>query len=278
VLGSSAGFSTGPLGGDGTTDLRRDRAGATSTGPAQTPQNALVRFSYSLSRTDLVHTVAVLTDQITSLLSQYGYAAICVLMLLESACIPIPSEVTMLFGGALTSAAFAGSGNELELFWVIVAGVSGNLVGSWLAFWAGVAGGRPMVDRFGRYLLIRPHEVDRAHAFFERRGDATVFVARLLPVVRTFISLPAGIAEMPLGKFTLYTTLGCIPFVTALAFLGHAAGANWPSVEGFLAPFSWLIAGVLVVLGSVYVARRWRQVRAEYAAIDAQRGASEPEA
>jgi membrane protein DedA with SNARE-associated domain len=225
-----------------------------------------------------VHTVAVLTDQITDLLSQYGYAAIFVLMLLESACIPIPSEVTMLFGGALTSAAFAGSGNELDLFWVIVAGVSGNVVGSWLAYGAGVLGGRPMVDRYGRYLLIRPHEVDRAHAYFERRGDATVFVARLLPVVRTFISLPAGVAEMPLGKFTLFTTLGCILFVTALAFLGHAAGANWPSVEGYLAPFSWLIAAVLLVLGSSYVARRWRQVRAEYAAIDARREATDPDA
>lgn len=219
-----------------------------------------------------------MTDQIASLLLEYGYAAIFVLMLLESACIPIPSEVTMLFGGALTSAAFAGSGNELSLIWVIVAGVSGNLVGSWLAYGVGVAGGRPMIDRYGRYLLIRPHEVDRAHTFFERRGDATVFVARLLPVVRTFISLPAGIAEMPFWKFTLFTTLGCIPFVTALAFLGHAAGENWPTVERFLAPFSWLIAGILVVLGSVYVARRWRQVRAEYAAIDAQREASGPEA
>ena len=246
--------------------------------PAQTPENALVRFSYSLSRSEPVHAVAVLTDQITNLLSQYGYAAIFVLMLLESACIPIPSEVTMLFGGALTSVAFAGVGNELSLFWVIVAGVTGNLVGSWLAYGVGVSGGRPMIDRYGRYLLIRPHEVDRAHSFFERRGDATVFVARLLPVVRTFISLPAGIAEMPWGKFTLFTTLGCIPFVTALAFLGHVAGANWPEVERFLAPFSWLILGALVVLGAVYVGRRWRQVRAEYAAIDAEREASEPEA
>ncbi len=246
--------------------------------PAQTPQNALVRFRYSPSRSDPVHAVAVLTDQITSLLSQYGYAGIFVLMLLESACVPVPSEVTMLFGGALTSAAFAGTGNELTLLWVILAGVAGNLVGSWLAYGAGAAGGRPLVDRFGRYLLIRPHEVERAHTFFERRGDATVLVARLIPVVRTFISLPAGVAEMAVGKFTLFTTLGCIPFVTGLALLGHAAGANWPKVERFLAPFSWLILGVLVVLGSVYVARRWRQVRAEYAAIDARREASGPEA
>jgi membrane protein DedA with SNARE-associated domain len=218
-----------------------------------------------------VHSVAVLTDQITHLLTQYGYAAIFVLMLLESACVPIPSEVTMLFGGALTSAAFAGSGSELSLFWVGFAGVAGNLTGSWLAYWAGRAGGRPMVDRYGRYLLIRPHEVDRAHGFFERRGDATVFVARLLPVVRTFISLPAGVAEMPFWKFTLYTTLGCVPFVYALAFLGHVAGAHWRKVERALAPFSLLILVALVVMGVAYVARRWTKVRAEYAALDAGR-------
>lgn len=113
--------------------------------------------------------------------------------------------------------------------------------------------------------------MDRAHAWFEQRGDATVFVGRLLPVVRTFISVPAGVAEMNLGKFTLYTTLGCVPFVYALAWLGHVAGGSWTKVESVLAPISWLIVAVLVVLALVYVARRWRQVRAEYAALDAER-------
>jgi membrane protein DedA with SNARE-associated domain len=238
--------------------------------------NPVIASAYSRTRSDHpMHTIAVLTDQITHLLTQYGYVAIFVLMLLESACVPIPSEVTMLFGGALTSAAFAGTGNELNLFWVGFAGVAGNLVGSWLAYWAGRTGGRPMVDRYGRYLLIRPHEVDKAHAFFERRGDATVFGARLLPVVRTFISLPAGVAEMPLGKFTAYTALGCVPFVYVLAYLGHLAGANWQKVERLLAPFSWLIIAALVVLGAVYIARRWTKVRAEYAELDAAREAAD---
>ena len=155
-----------------------------------------------------MHAVALLTDQITSLLLDYGYVAIFVLMALESACVPIPSEVTMLFGGALTSAAVAGPGAELSIFWVGFAGVAGNLVGSWLAYWVGWKGGRPMIDRYGRYLLIRPHEVDRAHTWFETKGEAAVFGARLLPVVRTFISLPAGIARMPFWKFTLFTVLG----------------------------------------------------------------------
>ena len=132
-----------------------------------------------------------------------------------------------------------------------------------------------MVDRFGRYLLIRPHEVDRAHVFFERRGDATVCVARLLPVVRTFISLPAGVAEMPFWKFTSYTILGCVPFVYALAYLGHVAGANWQKVEKTLAPFSFLILAVLAFLAIAYVARRWTKVRAEYAALDAAREAGD---
>lgn len=215
--------------------------------------------------------VAILTDQITSLLLDYGYVAIFVLMALESACVPIPSEVTMLFGGALTSAAVAGPGAELSIFWVGLAGVAGNLVGSWLAYGVGWKGGRPMIDRYGRYLLIRPHEVDRAHVWFETRGEAAVFVARLLPVVRTFISLPAGIARMPFWKFTLFTVLGCVPFVYALTFLGHAAGRNWEQVQHVLAPISWIILAVLIVLGAIYVARRWRQVRTEYAALDAQR-------
>ena len=107
----------------------------------------------------------------TQALADYGYLAIFVLMLLESACIPIPSEVTMLFGGALTTAAFAGAGNELTLAGVVLAGTLGNLIGSWLAYWAGDYGGRPMIDRLGRYLLIRPHEVDRAHAWFQKRGE-----------------------------------------------------------------------------------------------------------
>src|SRR5262245_40467518 len=192
-------------------------------------------------------------------------------MLLESACVPIPSEVTMLFGGALASPGFAGAGNELALGWVIVAGVAGNLVGSWLAYWAGAAGGRPLLERFGRYVLMRPHEVDRAHDWFEHHGEAAVFFGRLLPVIRTFISLPAGIARMSPVRFTLYTLLGCIPFVGTIAWLGYHAGENWEQVERALQPFSYLIAAVLVVLGVAYVARRWRVVRAEYAALDTLR-------
>jgi membrane protein DedA with SNARE-associated domain len=117
--------------------------------------------------------------------------------------------------------------------------------------------------------------VDRAHTWFEQRGEVTVFIARLLPVVRTFISLPAGVARMDLGRFTAYTLLGCIPFVYALAIAGHVAGTNWEHVQTLIAPISWLIAGVVLILGAVYVARRWKSVRAEYATLDAQRALEE---
>lgn len=204
----------------------------------------------------------------TNWIVDYGYAAVFVLMLLESACVPIPSEVTMLFGGALASAGLSGEEQQLNLVLVVLAGTAGNLVGSLLAYWAGAVGGRPLFERFGRYLLIRPHEIERAHGWFERHGEAAVFFGRLLPVVRTFISLPAGIARMNPGRFVLYTVLGCLPFVAALAWLGHEAGGNWVKVEHVLQPFSWLIAGAILTLGAVYVARRWRRVRAEYAALD----------
>jgi membrane protein DedA with SNARE-associated domain len=217
--------------------------------------------------------LALLTDFVTRDVTTYGYAAIFLLMLLESACVPIPSEVTMLVGGALTTREFAGAGNELNLVLVAVAGIAGNLAGSLLAYWAGAAGGRPLVDRFGRYLLIRPHEVDRAHAWFERRGHAAVFVGRLLPVIRTFISLPAGVAGMPPRRFTLYTLLGCVPWVFGLAIVGAALGSQWDRADRLIQPVGWLIAIVFVGGLAAWVGRRWTVVRAEYAALDRERGA-----
>jgi len=228
--------------------------------------NALLGSGYSLAEGPRL--LALFTNFITNTVSNYGYLAVFVLMLLESACVPIPSEVTMLFGGALTVTAFAGAGNELSLPWVIAAGVAGNLIGSWLAYWAGAAGGRPFVDRFGRYLLIRPHEVDRAHAWFEQRGQRAVFVARLLPVVRTFISLPAGVAKMPVRRFTLYTVLGCVPFVAALAWAGAAAGSQWEKVAKYIQPVAWLLFAAIIAGIGAFIARRWKVVRAEYAELD----------
>ena len=210
-----------------------------------------------------------LHEWIVHLIGDHGYLAVFVLMVLESACIPVPSEVTMLFGGALASAEFAGDRRQLDLVTVGLLGTAGNLVGSWLAYWAGAVGGRPLIDRFGRYLLILPHEVDRAHEWFERRGELAVFVSRLLPVIRTFISLPAGVARMPFWRFTVYTVLGCLPWTFALAWLGYELGERWTTVEAVLQPIAWAIVAVLVALGAWWIARRYRKVRAAYAAIDA---------
>ena len=188
----------------------------------------------------------------TGEIARYGYLAIFVLMLLESACIPIPSEVTMLFGGALVTAPFLAPEQQLEFWLVVLAGTLGNLVGSWLAYWAGYSGGRPLIDRWGRYLLIRPHEVDRAHAWFERHGQAAVFFGRLLPVIRTFISLPAGVVRMRFWRFTVYTVLGCLPWVIALTWIGALLGERWDRAEAIIRPFAWMIAGALL-LGLVVV-------------------------
>ena len=259
-----------PTARDGTTGPGASRA-ASATGRAlRKPENPLVRCGYSRPRRGppLLET---LHETITTLIGDYGYVAIFVLMVLESACIPIPSEVTMLFGGALASPGFAAPGHELDLVLVALVGTLGNLVGSWLAYGAGSAGGRPLVDRFGRYLLILPHEVDRAHGWFERRGELTVFVSRLLPVIRTFISLPAGVARMPFWRFTIYTILGCLPWTFALAWLGYVLGENWAKVEDFLQPVAWAIV-IALGLGVVWwVAHRYRKVRAAYAALDAAR-------
>jgi len=210
--------------------------------------------------------LALFTDFVTGEIARYGYVAIFVLMLLESACIPIPSEVTMLFGGALVTAPFLAPEQQLEFWLVVLAGTLGNLVGSWLAYWAGYSGGRPLIDRWGRYLLIRPHEVDRAHEWFERRGQAAVFFGRLLPVIRTFISLPAGVVRMNIWRFTVYTVLGCLPWVLALTWIGALLGERWDRAEAVIRPFAWAIAIALVLAVAWFVWHRVRQIRREEAA------------
>lgn len=209
-------------------------------------------------------TLAFLQNFITTQIRDNGYLAVFVLMLLGSACIPIPSEIVMMFGGALASSTFAATalGDEsakLSLVVIILVGLAGSLVGSWLAFWLGYAGGRPLIDKWGRYLLFRPHEVDRAHEWFERHGEALVFFGRLIPLLRAFVSLPAGIARMNFGKFTLYTFLGIVPWTIGLAWAGYALGERWTTVEHWMAPLS-ILAGVVLVVGLAWwVSKRVRQ-------------------
>lgn len=194
---------------------------------------------------------------ITDYLGAYGYPAVFVLMVLESACIPIPSEVTMVFGGFLVSR------GELDFVWVALIGTIANVIGSWLAYWVGYVGGRPLINRWGRYVLLREHELDRAHDWFERRGELAVFVSRLLPVIRTFISLPAGVARMNFWKFTLYTFLGCLPWTFALTWAGVLLGENWETFLRYGDPISWAIAAITLAVVAWWLIRRIRARRAE---------------
>jgi membrane protein DedA with SNARE-associated domain len=182
---------------------------------------------------------------VQNFIAQYGYLAVFLLMLAESACIPVPSEVIMLFGGALAAGAVPGA--HPSLVGIIVAGVLGNVAGSYIAWAVGRYAGQAAVRRWGHRVGIRDREVDRATVWFERHGPAAVLVGRLIPVVRTFISLPAGFAAMPPVRFGVYTTLGCIPWTAALAIAGYELGANWQSVaNGFHGP-TYAIAGIVVV-------------------------------
>ena len=122
--------------------------------------------------------------------------------------------------------------------------------------------------------MIRPHEVDRAHAWFERNGDAAVFFSRMIPVVRTFISVPAGVARMNFAKFTLYTVLGCLPWTLALAWIGYVLGGNWAAAERVIGPVAWMIVAAIIVGGVWWVSRRWRRVREEYEELDRARDAA----
>ncbi|HVT67471.1 MAG TPA: DedA family protein [Trebonia sp.] len=192
------------------------------------------------------------------LISAYGYLAVFVLMLAESACVPVPSEVIMMLGGAL--AAGAVSGAHPALTGVVAAGVLGNVAGSYLAWAVGRYAGQAAVARWGRRIGVREHEVGRAVAWFERHGPVAVLVGRVIPVIRTFISLPAGFAAMPAAEFGLYTTLGAIPWTAALGIAGYALGANWEAVANDFHGPTYVIAGLLVAALAVLVARRRRAV------------------
>jgi membrane protein DedA with SNARE-associated domain len=188
---------------------------------------------------------------LTSLYGAVGYLGVMVAMAIESAMIPLPSELILPFAGFLVSDRSAveplthGPWN----FWIVVlVATIGNTIGSVIGYFIGAWGGRPFLERWGRYLLIRPHEIELADRFFQRYGAQTAFFSRLLPIVRTFISFPAGVARMPLGKFIVYSTLGAFPWSVLLVFAGEQLGSRWQEIRHALQPFDLLIA-VLVVAG-----------------------------
>ncbi|MBS1882087.1 MAG: DedA family protein [Actinobacteria bacterium] len=176
----------------------------------------------------------------TEFISSVGLPAVFVLMTLESACIPIPSEAIMLFAG------FAVSKGELTLVGIVAAGVLGNLVGSLVGYGIGYFGRTDLLERH-RLFHVSPARLRQAEGWFERYGDATVFFSRMLPIVRTFVSVPAGVAKMPLARFSILTTLGSIPWVLALALVGQGVGDNWESWRHNLAYLDYVVAAAIVV-------------------------------
>ncbi len=202
--------------------------------------------------------IEALAALIVATISSIGYAGIVVLMAIESACIPLPSEIIMPFSGYLV---FTG---RFDLMLVATAGALGCNLGSTVAYAVGYYGGRPLVEKWGAYILVSRRDLAMVDQFFGRFGSITVFISRLLPVVRTFIALPAGIARMPQLKFQIYTFLGSWPWCFALAYIGAKLGERWnsdPTLRDFLHRFDALIIGVMAIAIIWYVRRHWKHRR-----------------
>jgi membrane protein DedA with SNARE-associated domain len=186
---------------------------------------------------------------VTSAFASLGYGGVLVLMALESCNIPIPSEIILPLAGFLV-------GQGKFSFWpAVLAGAIGGTLGSIVSYWIGAVGGRPLLLKYGKYILISEHDAKRADRFFEWHGEVTAFVSRLLPVVRTFISLPAGITRMHFGKFVIYTFAGSLLWSIVLVFVGQLLGANWIEVREFLQRFDYLIVAIIVAAVIWYVYR-----------------------
>lgn len=200
--------------------------------------------------------ISYLTNLIISVISTSGYLGVFLLMTAESALIPIPSEITMTFAGYLAS---VGKFN----FWMVVfAGALANLVGSWMAYWLGYWGEKPLVvnliRKYGKFLLISEHEFHRSEKWFRTYGESISFFSRLLPVVRTFISLPAGISRMNFWRFSIFTFLGSFIWSAFLTYVGFVLGKNWNSLHPYYQKFEYVIVGCVAILGIYYI---WHKVK-----------------
>jgi membrane protein DedA with SNARE-associated domain len=209
---------------------------------------------YCLGMTEKI--LAILAHFIVATISASGYLGIALLMAIESACIPLPSEIIMTFSGYLVHT------GRFQLIWAATAGAVGCNLGSAVAYWVGAYGGRPLIERFGRYVLLSKRDLDRTTRFFLKYGAITVFAARLLPVIRTFIALPAGIAKMPLLRFHVYTFLGSWPWCFALTYAGMRLGQSWDTDPRFKAAFHHFhtVAVLLLLIGIVwFLWSHWKQ-------------------
>lgn len=189
---------------------------------------------------------------IIATISALGYGGIILLMAIESANIPLPSEIVMPFAGFLVA------DGELNLWLVALAGAIGCLVGSVVSYWLGVKGGRPLIEKYGRWIFVSHHDLNLADKWFKKYGEATVFFARLLPIVRTFISFPAGIAKMNFGRFVIYSFLGSFPWTLGLAFVGQKMGENWQNIREYFHGFDLIILGLIIILIFWWIFRHLR--------------------
>jgi membrane protein DedA with SNARE-associated domain len=206
----------------------------------------------------LEQVISALAAWIVAVISAAGYFGIVILMAIESACIPLPSEVIMPFAGYLVSV------GRFSLIGAATMGALGCNIGSTIAYFVAAGGGRKALERWGAYVLVSAAELDHAEHFFARYGAITVFVGRLLPVVRTFIAFPAGLARMPMGKFQIYTFLGSWPWCFGLAYVGYVLGARWnsdPTFRELFHRFDIVIVGLLVAGFIWFVWTRWRESR-----------------
>ncbi len=202
------------------------------------------------------HIISMVVSWIVEVISAAGYFGVVLLMAIESACIPLPSEVIMPFAGYLVSI------GQFSLLGAATAGALGCNVGSTLAYVVAAGGGRKALERWGAYILISPAEIERADHFFARYGAVTVFVGRLLPVIRTFIAFPAGLARMPMTKFQIYTFLGSWPWCFGLAYAGDALGRRWnsdPTLREIFHEFDAVIVAIVLAGFAWFVWSRWRE-------------------
>lgn len=191
---------------------------------------------------------------IVAVIATLGYSGIVLLMAIESACIPLPSEIIMPFSGYLVST------GQMNLWLVALAGAVGCVLGSLVAYWVGMKGGRPLIEKYGRYLLVSKHDLDLADRWFEKRGEIIVFVSRMLPAIRTFIAFPAGVARMNLKRFVIYTFAGSFPWCLGLAYVGQKLGEKWnkdDTLKTWFHRFDFLIGIVAVILIAWWI---WRHV------------------
>jgi len=189
--------------------------------------------------------IAELGSFVITMISKFGYTGILITMAIESACIPLPSEIIMPFSGYLVST------GQFSMLGVTMAGAIGNVLGSLVAYYVGVWGGRPFVERYGQYFLVSRRDLEMADRWFLKYGEAAVLISRMLPVVRTFISLPAGIVRMNVPRFVLFSFIGAVPWCYLLAYIGLKLGERWDGLHEYFHHLD-VVIGMVLVLGFIY--------------------------